>query len=157
MKELIEWANINSGFMNLVFGLATFIISLIAVIVSIKTAKLPFKKKMLLSYGTIIGSITNNELQTGVSISAVNVGNRDISIITLGIKNGDKIVLNTNTIKEVQRVIKSSEMIEQYFIIEYLKNNINLNKNSYVYVKDTEGKIYTKRIKNLNKFLKEVK
>lgn len=157
MNGIIEWANINSGFMDLVFGLLTFVISFIAIIVSIKTARLPYKKKLLLSYGTIVGNITNNQLQTGVSVGAVNVGNRDISVITLGIKNGDTILINKNTIKEIQKIVKPSEIIEQYFIIEELKSSINMNKESYIYVKDTEGKIYTKKIKNLNDFLKKVK
>ena len=42
--ELIQWCNENVGFATIVLSALTLLVSIIAVIVSIRTARLPYKK-----------------------------------------------------------------------------------------------------------------
>ena len=44
--EIIQWCNNNEGFLTMLLSLFTLVTSIIAIIVSIKTAQLPYKKKI---------------------------------------------------------------------------------------------------------------
>ena len=55
MKYIIEWCNNNSGFIQSILACLTLLASLIAIVVSIKTSKIPYKKRMLLTSGSYIG------------------------------------------------------------------------------------------------------
>lgn len=44
MENLINWCNNNEGFATITLSFFTFIVSVIAIIVSINTARLPYKK-----------------------------------------------------------------------------------------------------------------
>ncbi len=49
---MIEWCNYNSGFVSAVLALSGLIISVVAIFVSISTARIPYKKKVVLSVST---------------------------------------------------------------------------------------------------------
>ena len=84
MEEIIKWCNENNGFLTGLLSLLTVIVSIIAIVVSIKTARMPYKKSIVLTSTTnfLIGQ--NNfsgqvvSQFSGVSINAANVGNRNI-------------------------------------------------------------------------------
>ncbi|MBQ9799050.1 MAG: hypothetical protein IJO40_03830 [Thermoguttaceae bacterium] len=97
MNECIQWCNANNGFLTALLALLSLFISVLAVIISVKTAKLPYKKDLLLKVGYQrrvrvsdrclitqdnykIGTLT-----TGLAVNATNVGNRPINLTFLGL------------------------------------------------------------------------
>lgn len=54
INEIINWCNLNNGFATILLSVLTLLVSIIAVIVSIHTARLPYKKKLLISAGSAI-------------------------------------------------------------------------------------------------------
>lgn len=88
--NIIEWCNQNNGFLAGLLSVLTLITSIIAIIISINTARLPYKKKLFLSrnisfeVGTDIS--TNKKIMRllCVHINASNVGNRNVNITFIG-------------------------------------------------------------------------
>lgn len=60
---IIEWCNLNSGFLTGVLSLLTLVVSVIAIVVSIHTAKLPYKKKIKLSSSVDIAFFRTPQLE----------------------------------------------------------------------------------------------
>lgn len=95
MSSIIEWCNINSGFLTGILSLLTLIVSIIATIVSIRTAKLPYKKKLKLSSSLDVAFFQNPSTGEfgsqimGVSVNVANIGSRNINISYLGISVKD--------------------------------------------------------------------
>lgn len=92
----IEWCNANNGFLSALLSLLTLVVSVIAIVVSIRTAKLPYKKKLSLSSSLDIAFMQNpitgetgSEI-LGISVNAANIGARNINITYLGISVKDK-------------------------------------------------------------------
>lgn len=86
MTEVIQWCNQNNGFLTGGLSFLTLLVSVIAIIVSIKTARLPYIKKIKLS-SSVNFLFSMNQLTgdtksefSGISINAVNVGNRNANI-----------------------------------------------------------------------------
>ena len=69
VKEIINWCNSNNGFATILLSALTLLVSIIAIIVSIHAARLPYKKKLIVSGGSFVsvGGI-------GLHITATNVG-----------------------------------------------------------------------------------
>ena len=94
--EIIQWCNTNSGFLTGVLSLLTLAVSVIAIIISVRTAKLPYKKKLSLSSSFDIAFMQNpitGETGSGIlgiSVNAANVGARNVNITYLGISVKDK-------------------------------------------------------------------
>ena len=44
----IEWCNQNNGFISAILSIIGLLLSIIAIVISIHTARLPYKKKLLL-------------------------------------------------------------------------------------------------------------
>ncbi len=53
ITNIIEWCNSNSGFIQSILAALTVIISMIAIFVSIMTARIPYKKKDSCNLGCI--------------------------------------------------------------------------------------------------------
>ena len=91
MSELIQWCNDNNGFLTAILSAIGLFLSTIAIVVSIKTARLPFKKRIVIKTSTNlwVGMIPiTNTIASGVqsiSINVVNKGFRDVNITYLGI------------------------------------------------------------------------
>ena len=91
MEEIIKWCNENNGFLTGLLSLLTVIVSIIAIVVSIKTARMPYKKSIVLTSTTTFLIGQNNfsgqvvSQFSGVSINAANVGNRNINLVYLGL------------------------------------------------------------------------
>lgn len=150
MNDIIEWCNLNVGFATIVLSIGTLIMSLVAIIVSICTARLPYKKKLLLVVGSFIGIGIDTD---GIHITATNIGNRKIKINKIGLLINEKYIINTNTIKESLVTLSIGDSTEQYFDNKGLKvlKSFKPNAKVYGYVEDTEGKIYKKYICKVNK------
>lgn len=87
--NIIRWCNENNGFLTAILSLIGLVLSVTAIVVSIRTARLPYKKKLMLgSYMSVGASMipgVGAETQIlGMSASATNVGNRTINITYLG-------------------------------------------------------------------------
>ena len=97
---IVEWCNLNSGFLTGVLSLLTLVVSVIAIVVSIHTAKLPYKKEIKLSSSIDVffsRNDTTGETDSqiiGVSVNAANVGSRNVNITYLGICVKDKSLHN---------------------------------------------------------------
>ena len=144
IEEIITWCNSNNGFATILLSALTLLVSIIAIIVSIRTARLPYKKKLIVSGGSFIsaGGI-------GLYITATNVGNRQLKISNIGFQIQKHVYINTHTIHESQIILGQGEVTSQYYDINDFKKAIfdmqlNGSTKIYAYAKDTEGKEYKK-------------
>ncbi len=157
MGEIINWSNNNDGFIMAILAILSLILSAVTIMVSIKTARMPYKKRLKLgsSYNILFSqySITSkvNSQTVGMSITAVNIGFRDINISFLGLAVKDKIFFGKK-----QKMVGINEDIGGKGIIhptELNEANYNTtdlvlaftqipNAKVYVYAIDTEGKKY---------------
>lgn len=96
MEIIINWFNYNNGFITAILSAIGLLLSVIAVVVSIRTARLPYKKKLkltsyvdvLISKNTVNGEVFSNIM--GISVNVANIGSRNVSITYLGIFVKDK-------------------------------------------------------------------
>ncbi|MCM1327589.1 MAG: hypothetical protein NC094_08690 [Bacteroidales bacterium] len=151
--NFIEWCNNNMGFASLLLSALTLFVSILAIIVSIHTAKLPYKKKLLVTSGSYFtdGSI-------GIHITASNVENRNIKIKTIGILMGKMVYVNKNSLFDSQVILTQGDVTSQYFDLEDLKVSIAMNKiksstRMIAMIEDTEGKRYKKRLPKIKKII----
>lgn len=83
--EFVQWCNENEGFLSAVLSIIGLMLSVIAIVVSVQTARLPYKKKLMLGSYMMLGATVNPGVNAttfimGMSTSATNVGNRAIVI-----------------------------------------------------------------------------
>lgn len=154
IKEIITWCNSNNGFATILLSALTLLVSIIAIIVSIRTARLPYKKKLIVSGGSFIsaGGI-------GLYITATNVGNRQLKISNIGFQIQKHVYINTHTIHESQIILGQGEVTSQYYDINDFKKAIfdmqlNGSTKIYAYAKDTEGKEYKKYFSKVSQVAK---
>lgn len=147
VQQIIEWCNLNSGFIQCILTLMTIIISIIAIIVSINTSRLPYKKKIKLKNGFYYSPEEN-----GIYISVVNVGNREVHINNFCISIDKR--KNIFPKEEIGKNIKLS-LGEEYSIFfdnkDLAKSKDDGNK-LYCYFEDVEN---TKKYKYIGK-IKEI-
>lgn len=155
---IIEWCNLNSGFLTGVFSLLTLVVSVIAIVVSIHTAKLPYKKKIKLSSSVDIAFFQNpatgeaGSQIIGISVNAANVGSRNINITYLGISVKDKSLHNgqekmTKIRDEITGtgIIAPTEVKTEMFKkadLIFALSKLSKKARLYLYARDTEGKEY---------------
>lgn len=60
MGEIIKWCNDNNGFLTGILSLLTLFVSVFAVVVSIRTARLSYMKRLILSSDITILFGTND-------------------------------------------------------------------------------------------------
>ena len=148
--DLIKWCNSNAGFLTAVLSLIGLVLSTIAIIVSLRTARLPSKKKILLRSCALFGAPPGETPHVlGMSVSATNIGNRAVSLTYLGYaieKDGQfNIFYPLSRDFNFDFKISISEMAESKFskdelLVGFAKETHNAVL--YVYAKDTENKEY---------------
>ena len=110
-NHFIEYCNENNGFISAVLTIASFLLSILAIVISIIVPKMPYKTKLILSFYTNLG-VGLNSGKNFYSVEATNIGNRvvKLSFFGLGYKenkswkklysistgNGQNILLNIN-------------------------------------------------------------
>jgi len=164
MKELIEWCNINTGFLSGLLSLFTLVVSVITVVVAIKTARLPYKKRIILSMSTEVLFEENalrqiNSSVIGVSVSATNIGNRNVNIVFLGLgvkpffSKMQKLVSTKRVMGGTGVTLPTEMKSVQYSTDELVSCLYRLKKTQklYVYAIDSEGKEYKKYCGNARK------
>ncbi len=144
MNNIIMWCNQNQGFVSAILSLVTILLSAIAIIISVIVAKIPFRKKVVVECGN---TISVNEI--GYHVTAVNIGNRNVKIRTIGFFVVDKVIINTNTLEQSAKVLLPTEESSQYFSKIQMDKAISVyrkypNKKVYGCVIDSEGKKYLK-------------
>ncbi|HEK4699037.1 TPA: hypothetical protein SOK87_002232 [Clostridioides difficile] len=155
ITEIIKWCNENTGFATIILSVLTLIVSIIAIFVSISTARLPYKKKLLVERGSFISNTG-----IGFHVTATNVGNRQVKISSIGFKVKFVVYINTTTIHESQIVLNQGETTSQYYNIQDFKRALSKMEISnftkiYAYVKDTEGTEYKKYFERVGKVMKQ--
>ena len=92
MNACIQWCNENNGFLTAILTLISLFISVLAVVVSIKTAKLPYRKRLLLKVAFLKIPEKGRDGQfyfrvDNLCVRATNTGNRPINLTFLGLGN----------------------------------------------------------------------
>lgn len=172
MTEIINWCNINNGFLTAVLSVIGLLLSVLAIVISIKTARLPYKKKVKLSSSIdiafskdMITGETTSEI-TGISVNASNVGSRNINITYLGIMVKDK-TLNKKTQKMTKikdeitgtGILSPTEVKTEVFKKADLIYNLSKLENKAkisIYVNDSEGTEYKKKLGTAENLLKSL-
>ena len=143
--KFVIWCNDNQGFITAVFSLLSLLISSIAIVISITTAKLPYKRALRVSNGSYFSIGDDMQNMQGVYVNVLNVGNIPINISEVGLLCGEMQCININTISEARGVLKQMETVEQSFPIEDLQESFRGKKGRvYAFAKDAEGHIYKK-------------
>ncbi len=164
----IQWCNDNNGFLTAILSIIGLLLSVIAIVVSIHTARLPYKKKILLGSSLhlvtkVLPGVSADTFIKGLSASATNIGNRPVSLTYLGyaIKKEGRFHKFYTIKRELNNKanLTPSEMLEVKFetkeLIDILKNE-NQETKVYVFANDTEGTEYKKRIGTVGNLLKKL-
>lgn len=165
--NIIEWCNSNNGFLTGVLSLLTLVVSIIAVIVSIRTARLPYKKKAILSSSFMLGMVTepfaSKPMALGLEAGITNLGNRAIHITYLGyaIKKDRKYyrMYPINRAIECKKTIAPTEIMTVSFMTDELVKglaNEPADAKLFVYAVDSENKEYIRRAGTVGKLLENL-
>lgn len=169
----IEWCNTNNGFLTALLSLLTLVVSVVAIVVSIRTAKLPYKKKLRLSssldiafmHNPITGE-TGSEI-LGISINAANIGARNINITYLGISVKEKALSGGQ-----QKLTKIRDTITGTGIIAPTEVKTEIYKKTdligvlskfgkkaklYLHARDTEGEEYYQKAGRASKLVEQLR
>ncbi len=154
ITNIIEWCNSNSGFIQSILAALTVIISMIAIFVSIMTARIPYKKKILVTSGAYIN--LNPFKEDGLHVTCINCGNRPIHIRKIGLFiKPNNTIINIKTIEKSQIKLNPGDETAQYFNTKDLKqlSEFNHSKKLYAYVEDFEGTVKRKCIGKVREYL----
>lgn len=165
--DFINWCNSNQGFLSLLLAIFTALISVVAIIISILTARLPYKKKLKITTSymfaiaqTVMGNLSTRYLTVGV----VNVGNRTVSTDYVGLgfykDNSLQRVYPTSRALNCKTKLNPSQLFEVNYLAEEilkLQNIVSLDEMIYSVVIDTEGQVTTKRFGYLKNIINAVK
>lgn len=165
----IQWCNDNNGFLTAVLSLIGLTLSATAIVVSIRTARLPYKKRIMLAsylarFQVVPVSVSNHPIP-GIIAVATNVGNRTVNLTYLGYvvkKDGRYYALYPNPIRphilkfNSKSSLAPSETSESWFYANELIESFsreNRNTELFVYAADTEGKAYMKKAGTVGRLL----
>lgn len=145
LSDVIRWCNENVGFATIVLSGLTLLVSIIAVIVSLRTARLPYKKLLKIE----AGSYVTTDGDSGLHVTAINCGNVDFTIRSMGfIAKGNQLMINMHSSNQYPIRLKNGEQVSEYFADgSFAIQNLKSNRKIIAYVKDSEGKIYRKRMR----------
>lgn len=142
---MIEWFNQNVGFVSALLSLCTIVLSVVAIIVSIRTAKLPYKKDIMILAGSEISGVGD-----GIYVMAINTGNRPIKISMIGLMIAGQQYFTSDQIVSNQITIHIGETTEHHLLLSDLRKTlpktVSKNEKIFAYAKDVEGCTYKKRI-----------
>ena len=171
--EIIQWCNTNSGFLTGVLSLLTLAVSVIAIIISVRTAKLPYKKKLSLSssfdsafmQNPITGETGSGIL--GISVNAANVGARNVNITYLWISVKDKPLSGgQQKLTKIRDEITGTGIIAPTEVKTEMFNKTDLigvlsklgkGARIYLYARDTEGEEYYQKAGRAYKLVEQLR
>lgn len=132
MDLLINWCNGNQGFISALLTIMSIALSVIAIIISVITAKLPFRKKIAVAYFTNIG-VGDYEGIEFFSVEATNIGNRVIKINYVGV--GVKKFFKWQKMYDLKKTNPSNikldinDSVEVQYDINQIRKEKNTKKN----------------------------
>ena len=140
MSEFISWCNLNQGFLSFVLSLMTIILSVVAIVISIKIGKMPYERKL-----RIIPEPYKVKGKMMLDIIIINCGHVETGIEHIAIMDNSNLVLGMYTGSNIY--VKPEEMakcsIEIFDRQEYIEENmIDLNKKIVISVYDISKKKY---------------
>lgn len=172
MEKIIEWCNLNNGFLTAILSMVGLLLSLTAIVVSVRTALLPFKKKIKISSSVTI-TFSKNELTgeahseiVGLCVNAANLGFRNANLVYLGILVKDRSLHNG-----AQKLIKIRDEVTGTGIItpteiksetysktdlQYALSSVKPYAKVLLYATDTESKQYRRRLGTAASVLKKL-
>ena len=167
MEEIIKWCNDNNGFLTGVLSLLTLVVSVIAVVVSIRTARLPYKKKAILSSSFLLGMVTepfaSKPMALGLEAGITNLGNRAIHITYLGyaVKKNKKYyrMYPINRTIECKKTIAPTEIMTVSFMADELIKGLAdeaMETKLLIYAVDSENKEYIRKAGTVGKLLENL-
>ena len=172
MSSIIEWCNINNGFLTGILSLLTLMVSIIAIVVSIRTSKLPYKKKLKLSSSLDIAFFQNPSTGDsgsqiiGISVNVANVGSRNVNISYLGISVKDqslhggqqKLTKIRDEITGTGVIAPTEVKTETYKKTDliYVLSKFNKKSKIFLYACDTEGKEYYQKAGYAHKMVEQL-
>lgn len=71
--NIIRWCNENNGFLTAILSLIGLVLSVTAIVVSIRTARLPYKKKLMLAANSLRGGMTHSTPFCWVPVHPVSI------------------------------------------------------------------------------------
>ena len=169
MELIVNWCNENNGFITAILSAIGLLLSVIAIVVSIKTARLPYKKKLKLtssvdvafSKNTITGEVISSIM--GITVNAANIGSRNVSIVYLGLCIKDKkskwkkqkMTKIRDEITGIGMIAPAEIKTELYRKVDLLSSRSLLSGDAkiYLYANDTEGTEYFKSVGNAKNML----
>lgn len=144
MKTFINWCNFNQGFLSFILSSLTIILSIIAMGISLRIGKIPYKRKLKIipfAYCSANGKIF-------MEIIITNCGHSEIGIEHIKIMDNSNLVLGFSSlnigkmiyIKPERSTRCSVEITDRADYIE--ENMIDLNKKIVITVRDVLGNEY---------------
>ncbi|MEN6471710.1 MAG: hypothetical protein ABFC62_09610 [Clostridiaceae bacterium] len=164
MTDIIGWCNQNNGFLTGILSIVGLLLSSVAIVISIRTARLPYKRKLILSSSILISivqtGLTAEPIPMWLQASVANAGNRTINLTYLGyaIKNKKKVkrLYPINREFECKGIIDPSEMkCVQFSVDELVKglSSVDPKLKLFVYATDSEQNEYSRRAGTVGKLL----
>lgn len=118
--------------------------------ISIITARLPYKKKILLTCGSYIGIGYDDD---GIHVTVTNIGNRNVYIKNIGIILDKKMILQSKESFPLKdKILAPGESISSYLSSVDLKEYRTPTKKAYAFFEDNENSKKYKYICKTNKF-----
>lgn len=138
MSVFIEWCNVNEGFISGVLAFFTFLTSLIAIVISLHSAHLPYYKKI--NIYPVFEIDEQKNYYTEVFIT--NVGNKIIGISDITVEDEK---MNVGFISYFPKSIVFIKPAETYNVKIGLsiKEETDFIRKVKVIILDTEGKKHT--------------
>ena len=167
ISRIILWCNENNGFISAILSVIGLGLSVIAIVVSISTARLPYKKKIAVEMNTVYGYSKTFEFYPKLPVIALaatvtNVGNRSVTIEYLGfsIKKEGKYWRTYPDSHELKSnfPLAPSEVVKNKYDCAQLLTSLTKQDSKeelYVLAIDTEGKEYRKKISTIEELLKK--
>ena len=160
--DIINWCNNNTGFLSAVLAALSLLLSSIAIIVSIRTARLPYRKRIKLYPTTdlhVYSDPTSGKVCSEIgwlTAHAVNLGARNVTLTYLGFCVKDrKQFKGFQKLSKIKQdptgtgLLAPTEIRSESFAgkdISFWLSKISKDSKVYLYAKDSEGKNYFKRI-----------
>ena len=160
-NDLVSWCNINNGFLTGLFSFLALIASVTAIVVSIHTARIPYRKRLKLSSSldTAFYRMPNsNNIKSstnGISVNSANTGSRNINLSYLGIAVSKPLHGRTKQITKIRDeitgtgIIAPAEVKTELFKTDDLivaLSKLDKRTKLYLFARDSEGKEYFHRL-----------
>ena len=169
VAEIICWCNINNGFLTGILSIVGLLLSTIAIVISIHTARLPYKKKIKLGSSMLFGATMGCGSHTspvilGLEASVTNVGNRAVYMTYIGyaikVNRKYKKLYPLKRDFDCKVMLEPSEIKGVPFMADELAQSFlkyKRNTRIYIYASDSEEKVYLQRIGTVGKLFDNLK